>query len=272
MKTLKWLLTVLALCLSLNAQTLMISLEDVNYMEAIPNVGCANVEFVIDYTDSGVKVIDTELYQVAYSIDLDGFDDDVVVVCLLNDINSNGSPEIITWKSVYNFGGNWDSHVQVVDAEAGDVLLSVDHVTAGLAMDIYPGHSGNWTLLIKTSGSSHDLAWVYDLGISSISATNIQSSQIKIATARLLTNYPNPFNGSTKMEYQTPAPSKAVLTIYDNLGRTVKTSTVNHAVAGEYSYDWDGTDSNGLSVSSGIYHVRIELDGQVLSKSVILAK
>ncbi|MCI0595340.1 MAG: T9SS type A sorting domain-containing protein [candidate division Zixibacteria bacterium] len=71
-------------------------------------------------------------------------------------------------------------------------------------------------------------------------------------------NYPNPFNPTTNISFSLPVPGKAVLTIYNILGQKVRTLADGEKPAGTHTVIWDGTDSRGAPVSSGIYFYKIE--------------
>ncbi|HXF48908.1 MAG TPA: FlgD immunoglobulin-like domain containing protein [Verrucomicrobiae bacterium] len=71
-------------------------------------------------------------------------------------------------------------------------------------------------------------------------------------------NYPNPFNPTTNISFSLPVPGKVVLTIYNILGQKVRTLADGEKSAGTHTLIWDGTDSRGASVSSGIYFYKIE--------------
>ncbi|MCH8871931.1 T9SS type A sorting domain-containing protein [candidate division KSB1 bacterium] len=66
-------------------------------------------------------------------------------------------------------------------------------------------------------------------------------------------NYPNPFNPSTSIEFSVPVNSNVRLTIFNLLGQEVTTLVNKELSAGNYSVIWNGTDRNGLQVSSGVY-------------------
>jgi len=66
-------------------------------------------------------------------------------------------------------------------------------------------------------------------------------------------NYPNPFNPSTTISFNLPQPALTYLTIYDILGEEIMELVTENRQAGEYNIDWDGRNSQGDLVSTGIY-------------------
>ncbi|HRS52891.1 MAG TPA: right-handed parallel beta-helix repeat-containing protein [Candidatus Marinimicrobia bacterium] len=70
---------------------------------------------------------------------------------------------------------------------------------------------------------------------------------------RLLNNYPNPFNPSTTIAYDLQEESYVILTIYDIVGREIIRLVDNIQPAGSLKVIWDGKDSFGQIVPSGIY-------------------
>ncbi|MCH8303919.1 MAG: T9SS type A sorting domain-containing protein [Candidatus Marinimicrobia bacterium] len=85
-------------------------------------------------------------------------------------------------------------------------------------------------------------------------------------------NYPNPFNPSTSIMYDVPLTSNVSLIIYDILGRNVRTLLNEQRNAGSYSVEWDGKNSNGLLVTSGIYFYRLEAGEFAVTKKMVLLK
>lgn len=70
-------------------------------------------------------------------------------------------------------------------------------------------------------------------------------------------NYPNPFNPSTTIRYQLPAASKVSVKIYNILGQEVLTLVNKQQAAGYYSLNWNGKNSQGCQVTSGVYIYRL---------------
>ena len=70
-------------------------------------------------------------------------------------------------------------------------------------------------------------------------------------------NYPNPFNPNTIIKFDLPARSQVEVSIYDVNGKLVKKLINDQKEAGYHSIEWNGTDTYGRKVSSGIYFYRI---------------
>jgi len=80
---------------------------------------------------------------------------------------------------------------------------------------------------------------------------------------KLSQNYPNPFNAKTLISFElSDRASDVSLGIYDLVGRLVRSFSLRDISAGQYSFTWDGIDSGGRQVSSGIYFYRLEVDSQ----------
>jgi photosystem II stability/assembly factor-like uncharacterized protein len=75
-------------------------------------------------------------------------------------------------------------------------------------------------------------------------------------------NHPNPFSGSTVIQYQLPELARTTLRIHDVAGRVVRTLTAGYEEAGYYSVAWDGKDDHGNKVSDGIYFYNLQVRGE----------
>jgi subtilisin family serine protease len=75
-------------------------------------------------------------------------------------------------------------------------------------------------------------------------------------------NYPNPFNPTTQIRYGLPGTSRVKLTVYDVTGREVVTLVDGEQAGGFHEVLWDGTNTAGASVSTGIYMYKLEVTGR----------
>jgi len=88
-------------------------------------------------------------------------------------------------------------------------------------------------------------------------------------------NSPNPFNPATTISYSVPERNSAVhvrLDVYDIRGRLVRTLVNEAREAGTYHLLWDGTDSNGRHLASGVYLYRIKAGQFVKTRKMVLLK
>jgi len=80
-------------------------------------------------------------------------------------------------------------------------------------------------------------------------------------------NYPNPFNPSTTISFTLKEGTNVKLTVYDRLGREVKTLVDENKSAGTYTIEF-----NASGLPSGIYFYRIKTDSRTEVRKMIFAK
>ena len=77
------------------------------------------------------------------------------------------------------------------------------------------------------------------------------------AVNRLSQNFPNPFNPETWIPYQLASDTNVSLDIYDAHGRRIYTQSLGYRKAGSHTVHWDGRNTAGETVASGIYFYSI---------------
>ncbi len=85
-------------------------------------------------------------------------------------------------------------------------------------------------------------------------------------------NYPNPFNAHTVLNYTLPAAGHVTLEIFNILGQKVNTLFDNYQEAGYKSVIWNGTDSSGKNVASGIYFYRLLSTTEQITRRMLMLK
>lgn len=91
--------------------------------------------------------------------------------------------------------------------------------------------------------------------------------RVNIETNKLHENSPNPFNPSTKIKFSIAKDGIVKLSVFDITGRKIREIKNGFLIQGEYEVIFDG---NGLS--SGFYFYKLEADGFVQTKRMILLK
>ncbi|MBT6936643.1 MAG: T9SS type A sorting domain-containing protein, partial [Candidatus Marinimicrobia bacterium] len=85
-------------------------------------------------------------------------------------------------------------------------------------------------------------------------------------------NYPNPFNPVTTLRYDLPEEALVNITIYDMMGRVVKTMVNSQQNAGYKSIQWNATTDEGKPVSAGLYLYTIQAGEFRQTKKMVLLK
>ena len=88
----------------------------------------------------------------------------------------------------------------------------------------------------------------------------------------LLSNYPNPFNPSTSVNYYIPTDGQVNIAVFNLMGQKVATLANTTMARGSYNVQWNGTTDSGTAVSSGIYFVRLDHAGTTVNHKVTLMK
>ena len=122
------------------------------------------------------------------------------------------------------------------------------------------------------SDSFGSIRVVWLIKIDSEGLVQISSTFSSPTSFNLLQNYPNPFNPITTLRYDLPETGLVTITIYDMLGRQVKTLIDQTQDAGYRSVIWDATKDYGKPVSAGIYLYKIQAGKYMQTKKMVLLK
>jgi len=85
-------------------------------------------------------------------------------------------------------------------------------------------------------------------------------------------NYPNPFNPTTLIKFELPGNSKVVVRVFNVLGELVKVLDNTFRLQGTHYLEWNGTNSYGDKVNSGIYIYSVETEFGTISNKMVLLK
>jgi len=85
-------------------------------------------------------------------------------------------------------------------------------------------------------------------------------------------NYPNPFNPTTTIEYNLPKEGNVKLEIYNTLGQLVNVLVEGIQNKGVYKVTWNGKNSYGAALSTGIYIYRLKTDNISQTRKMLLLK
>ena len=100
----------------------------------------------------------------------------------------------------------------------------------------------------------------------------VSISLAELNEPQLLQNSPNPFNPSTIIKFYIPSSSNVTIKIYNILGREIITLFNEQTTAGYHNVYWNGKNSRGERVASGIYLYRLTAGSFSQTKKMNLVK
>jgi len=188
-----------------------------------------------------------------------------------------------------------------LDADSGDIwiyLKTPDDSIFAEVIDIYPSTIYGNSVVIKkiqyTRYSSTGQFWVGNRYIASgfglfkwevepsdvfyLSGAFIDSTLYGTITSveeinqppdnfDVITNYPNPFNSSTIISYSISKNSDINISVYDLLGRKLKTLTNEYKQKGSYEINFEAND-----LATGIYIIVLRTDKNFINHKILLLK
>ena len=100
--------------------------------------------------------------------------------------------------------------------------------------------------------------WSY-LSVAEVLSTENDKSSIIAQELKLHGNYPNPFNPSTKISFELSGyHDNVTFTVFNVMGQIVNEISFSNTLPGMQVINWNGINSNGASVPSGIYFYQVQ--------------
>ena len=101
---------------------------------------------------------------------------------------------------------------------------------------------------------------------------DIHNEKLVTENFRLFSNFPNPFNSSTNINYQLLDQNHIILNIFDTNGQAVIELVNEFQETGIHLIPWKGTNDKGLNLPSGIYYYQIQVGDHLESNKMVLIK
>ena len=169
-----------------------------------------------------------------------------------NQIQGFGTPTI-TYSDIqggWNGVGNIDSDPLFCNSDSGDFTLTENSPCIG-------------------TGRNGTNMGAFDVECEAILSTDKDVIPLQYV---LHQNYPNPFNPTTQIRYDLPEDALVSISIYDVMGRRIKSLSNANQTAGYHSLQWDATNDIGEGVSAGMYIYTIQAGGYRATKKMVLLK
>ncbi|MBL0062343.1 MAG: T9SS type A sorting domain-containing protein [bacterium] len=103
-------------------------------------------------------------------------------------------------------------------------------------------------------------------------STSVKPEPIIPTDTYLYPNFPNPFNPSTEIRFDLPQTAQTELKVYNIRGQVVTTLVDEVVPAGVHQVSWNGKDSFGRAVASGVYIYTLRTPGFQDARKMLLIK
>ena len=236
---------------------------------------------------------DVHVYDVGDGAEITGFPQStgssVTATSVVGDITGDSQADIIAGNSggdVYGFesDGSIVSNFPISVPTGGQITstLALGDLDGDGDMEVVLGvRSTEQNLIVidyKAAASESNLQWPNfgcDIWRSNNSMDVVTSADEPSSVPYvfgLSQNYPNPFNAQTTIEFSLGVPGQVDLSVFDLLGRRIVSLESGLLSAGRHSLIWDGANSSGKIVASGIYFYRLESPEGTKTMRMLLLK
>lgn len=180
-------------------------------------------------------------------------------------ISDASDPSLFAESGIFAMGRNLDWLQPASTSGSIDVGETLDLAlvmnSAGLSNGLYVAN-----IVINSNGGAPVTVPV-SLTVTDVSAVGELPSSVVLNG-----NYPNPFNPSTTISFSLPADQDVYLRVYTTRGRLVNTLVEGHQLAGRHHAVWNGKNSQGRTVASGVYFYRLETGNGNFTGKMVLTK
>ena len=121
------------------------------------------------------------------------------------------------------------------------------------------------TVIMDHTPASHVAIAVYDTLLTAIGRDTPLALELH-------PNRPNPFNPTTTIPFGVPEDMEVEIVLFDVAGRLVRTLQRGRMNPGFHEVSWDGRDSAGEVVGSGVYLCRLRAGSTVITRKMVLLK
>lgn len=206
-----------------------------------------------------ISALQSQNYNQVWNIEVEGY------VAGYANVDSDSNIELLVLHKPYS---NSNDRLLVVDGVTGEVEYSTTagwYYAINSVQPIDVNNDGRSEILMDYKPTSNtDKIAIIAYGSLGINDKGVEESGF------YSTNYPNPFFNATTIEYNVEnGVANVSINIYDQSGNLIFNQEEGKKEMGNHQYIWKGVDSNGSSVSSGIYYYGIQIDGVQGTKTMI---
>jgi hypothetical protein len=170
--------------------------------------------------------------------------------------NANAEPDLAAYRLYRGLSADFVPGPGNLVAE----IAATEYVDAAGSPHVYK------LMAVDAHGNASPAALVQPDGVVGVPGANVPR-EVWLATPA-----PNPVQGAATLRFALPAEGAASLAIYDVSGRQVRELARGVLPAGEHERRWDGRDDAGQPVRGGLYFVRLQAAGRLLTVRMVAVR
>lgn len=208
--------------------------------------------FLLDYAGDSLQLYYDPYGELGFRNWIDNLTPSTGTVCFTDPGNSDAAV------AVYNSGEGWKTAFWAIDPLALSYYDPIDT-------------SSSYHYALSDVGNPLGPTFEWFGPRTQVDIDDSKADQFP-STFKLHSNFPNPFNPVTTIEYELPVKIDLTLRIFNMLGQEVATLVDVTREAGVHSVLWSGKDQDGHAVPSGVYFYTLRSDQFVSTQKMILLK
>ncbi|MDD2890168.1 MAG: T9SS type A sorting domain-containing protein [bacterium] len=203
------------------------------------------------YKNNGAAAVD---FQARYEMNM----------VLLFDMGDSVAPESLITPALFYYD------VKNITIPAGDtiqVAFKPYTVIGDTAAETNAWYEVYATMLIDTVLNNNYMDSAFVIRKAAVEEGNARPNVFTVSSA-----YPNPAKGIASIKYSLPKESNVAVKVYDVTGKLVNTLVNENRKAGTYITTWNGKNTKGNKVSTGLYFYRVEAGSKIETRKIVLVK
>ena len=186
-------------------------------------------------------------------------------------LSLDAAAKTYTYMARYLSSGSYYSTTELNHPLPGEYYTGTADLTIGGRSDYNPARSFEgkiYWLRVYDEAQTYEQMQAVIEGLAVV--TGIADNKVVRAE---LQNYPNPFRGETTISYNVSKSAFISINIYNMVGQKITTLVNENKEAGPHTVRWDGQNSLGKALPSGMYYYTLKAGGgKIQSRKMLLMK
>lgn len=187
---------------------------------------------------------------------------------LQKDLNNDGKVDFYVL-AYFGPSSNYRQTVKIFDITTGNAILELNDANYYYSYPTLYDLNADGTLECVITRYNYPSFNEYDLLVYNTGVTGVIANPIPM-NFKMEQNFPNPFNPSTTIRYSISEDAKVKIIIFNTNGEQITTLVNEKLSAGEHEIIWNGTNSSGTRVPTGVYFYQLFSNQKSETKKMLL--